>query len=570
MIDSTRTNNFPALHWAGLCAAAGISHAVIAPGSRSAQLSIAFARTKGLYCEVIADERVAGFTALGYAEALSKPVVLVCTSGSALLNLAPAVSEAFFRNIPLLVLSADRPPELIGQQDGQTIFQENAFGKHVKAFYQLPTRCSEPDEFEHSVRIFQEALLLLKEAPKAPVHINCPFREPFYPPVQSVQSAELLPWCVLNQRHLFKDNLKMLFSQALKDTDERILIVAGQETPLRDGIREKLQALMPLHVPVIADVISNYGFLKQSIQHQDVILSSPALDKVFLPDMLITFGQSVISKNLKLFLRNAPIKTHWHIQESGLVADTFKSLTHIVRLPLADFLAEITHFKGNKSYFENWQRAERTVADFHQVAFLQEWTEFAVIARVMEQLPNGSCLHLANSMAVRYANFLGLGAEQKQIKVYANRGTSGIDGCLSTAIGHAKATPDRLHLLLIGDTAFFYDQNAFWQNNLPKNLRILLNNNQGGGIFAFLPDARKQPELQDFFVAPHQLNAANLSVSYNIKYLSAKNFEELDAALPVFFAQELSILECFSDAAKNLDFFVRYKANVANKIIAIS
>ncbi|TAF32605.1 MAG: 2-succinyl-5-enolpyruvyl-6-hydroxy-3-cyclohexene-1-carboxylic-acid synthase [Cytophagales bacterium] len=557
--------HFPALHWASLCAASGIQDVILSPGSRSAPLSLAFARTSGIRCTVIADERVAGFVALGMAEQTQKPVIVVCTSGSALLNLAPAVSEAHFRQIPLLILSADRPPELIGQQDGQTIFQENALGKHTKAFFQLPTRTNETVEFRHSLRIFQEAMLLLHEHPRGVVHINCPFREPFYPDAQEINiQTSLQPWARFEASDISTGHFQNRFLAALPQ-HPRVLIVAGQGTPPQ-GL------WLPPQVPLVADIISNCQHFAQSIKHHDLFLSASSSLQPLRPNVLITFGQSVVSKNLKQFLRSAPINTHWHIQAHGDVPDTFHSLTHLARMPLDEFWQNVPAFEENKAFYEAWHMANQAVADIQMSSFEQEWTEFTAIAHTLAQLPDQSCLHLANSMAVRYANFLGLSSKQKQVIVYANRGTSGIDGCLSTAIGQAKANSERLHFLLVGDTAFFYDLNAFWQDNLPKNLRILLNNNQGGGIFQFLPDARKQRELEKFFVVPHTRQAHGVAAEYGLSYQSAKSLFELKHALPTFLAPHsgLQILECFSERDRNLAFFEQHKALIAQKMRSLA
>ena len=308
------------------------------------------------------------------------------------------------------------------------------------------------------------------------------------------------------------------------------------------------------------------------------------------PDLLITFGQSLISKSLKLFLRDAAPTQHWHIQPTGAVADTFRSLTRIIRVQPAAFFQQLAVVKtedrhepvelnassaskeGGSPAMEGpqntvtWPQADAAATQFLRDFFAatrSPFNEFSAFRQALAALPDECALHLANSMAVRYANILGLPAG-KQLAVFANRGASGIDGCTSTAVGAALAQPARPVVLLTGDVAFFYDRNAFWHNYPTPNLRVVLFNNHGGGIFRLIDGPRQQPELDEFFETTQALTAENLCRDFGLRYLPVSSFAELEAALPVFFAAEsgAAVLEVFTDSKTNAAFFEEYRQAV--------
>jgi 2-succinyl-5-enolpyruvyl-6-hydroxy-3-cyclohexene-1-carboxylate synthase len=373
-----------------------------------------------------------------------------------------------------------------------------------------------------------------------------------------------------------------------------VLVVAGQqpENPtLTAALYEFAEARQ---VPVVADSIANVGDVP-AVRRQDIFLAglSKEAKEALKPDLLITFGQSLISKALKLFLRDAKPAQHWHLQPSGEVADTFRRLTRIVRVQPAVFFQQLAVFdtkdyNRSESSIPNattdnealsstssgrgtvpaltWQQADVAAARFLDGFFATEgqpFNEFAAMRHALAALPDGTALHLANSMAVRYANILGL-PEGPQIEVFANRGTSGIDGCNSTAVGAALAQPQRPVALLTGDVAFFYDRNAFWHNYPTPNLRVVLFNNHGGGIFRLIDGPRQQPELDEFFETHQALTAENLCRDFELRYLPVASFEELAAALPVFFAAEsgAAVLEIFTDSKTNAAFFEEYRTAV--------
>ncbi|MDO7887049.1 2-succinyl-5-enolpyruvyl-6-hydroxy-3-cyclohexene-1-carboxylic-acid synthase [Hymenobacter cheonanensis] len=599
---------------AEICARHGITDVVLSPGSRSAPLTLAFARHPAYRgkLRVVPDERAAAFIGLGIAQATRRPVVLVCTSGTAGLNYAPAVAEAFFQQIPLLVLTADRPPEWIDQLDGQTIRQRNLYGAHAKGTFDFPADTAHADAKWHGERILNEAINLTLAGPAGPVHVNVPLREPFYP-----QAGEEMDY-EADVKIIRDDHSNTILPPAeildlrrqLRDAG-RVLVVAGQQADSPSLAAALYEFAQARQVAVVADSIANLGDVP-AVRHHDVFLAglSPAQKAGLQPDLLITFGQSLISKSLKLFLRAAAPAQHWHLQAAGEAADTFRSLTRVIRVQPAVFfqqlavsetkdynraaspqpvsflslreaqkvtddpdateapapLAQLEPLPSEPAASLTWPLAETAAITFLSQFFAaddQPFNEFAAFRLALANLPDDTALHLANSMAVRYANILGLPDDQ-QIEVFANRGTSGIDGCTSTAVGAALAQPERPVVLLTGDVAFFYDRNAFWHNYPAPNLRVMLFNNHGGGIFRLIDGPRQQPELAEFFETHQALTAENLCRDFNLRYLPVSSLEELTTALPVFFAAEsgAAVLEIFTDSKTNAAFFEEYRAAV--------
>lgn len=560
---------------AELCFRKGLTDVVMCPGSRCAPLTLAFARHTGIRARTFSDERSAAFVALGMAQHTGTPGVLLCTSGTAAYNFAPAVAEAFLNQVPLVVFTADRPSEWIAQHDGQTIFQPEMFGKHVKRSFQLPQDYDHADSRWAINRIVNEAINLARQEPRGPVHINAPFREPLYP-----AAGEAITYStsvrVMEEHH-------PVYALTAEQRDfitthwprfNRILVVAGQDDHDSDHAQALHLFLRDHAVPVIGDIISNLHTIPQVIRHADLFLgqASEAVKKSLQPDLLITFGKSVISKNLKTFLRSHPPQEHWHIQPAGLSADTFQTITQIFHTTppmLFDFLRTIPRtasFESQKqhNFHKFWEveerRTQRTLSEY----FPQETLgELEVVQEILKALPAQAHLHLSNSMSVRYANFIGLQAEQLGVSVYVNRGTSGIDGCTSTAVGHAL-TSDVPQVLITGDLAFFYDRNAFWHNYPMPNLRVLLLNNHGGLIFSMIDGPGTLPESQEYFVTRQRLTAKKLCEEFDFDHLHLDSRRKLKNLLKDFFEFDgrAKILEFESDAAQNKTLFDNLKQKI--------
>ncbi|HSI91315.1 MAG TPA: 2-succinyl-5-enolpyruvyl-6-hydroxy-3-cyclohexene-1-carboxylic-acid synthase [Adhaeribacter sp.] len=556
----------PVTDIAEICARHGLKNVVLSPGSRCAPLTIAFARHPEMEIKTVSDERAAAFIGLGMAQISEKATVLVCTSGTAAYNYAPAVAEAFYQQVPLLVFTADRPTEWIDQQDGQTIRQQNIYGQHIKQSFNFPPDLTHPDAVWHANRMISEAINLAHTFPCGPVHINIPLREPFYP-----AAGEVLG---------FSKDLKIIketapeFSLTAEQADalteelkpyKRILLIAGQQMPDPE-LTEALQTFCAQnHSVLVSDIISNC-FPENAITQHDVFLSAknPALEQL-QPDLIITFGKSVISKNLKVFLRKVPGLHHWHLQPAGAVADTFQALTRIIRCEPVSFFRKLKLQNGSKNeaktWTENWQTQNQRAANYLQHIFRDKpFNEFSAYHYALLALPENSLLHVANSMAVRYANLIGLPAG-KNIAVLANRGTSGIDGSTSTTVGAALES-GKITTLFTGDLAFFYDRNGLWHNYLPENLRIVLFNNQGGGIFRLIDGPGSQPELDELFETRQLLKAENTARDFGMKYLRCETEAGLvDGLAQLYENSGAGILEVFTNNLNNAAFFREFKNN---------
>jgi 2-succinyl-5-enolpyruvyl-6-hydroxy-3-cyclohexene-1-carboxylate synthase len=557
---------------AELCVQRGVHKVILCPGSRCAPLTLAFTRHPGIEKKIFPDERSAGFIGLGIAQKTKVPAILVCTSGSAAYNFAPAVAEAYFSNTPLLIFTADRPPEWIGQQDGQAIYQHDLFGKHVKGNFTLPDSYDHPDNVWMINRIINEAINLASQDPQGPVHINAPFREPLYPspdePFQYTTNLRRLE--PLQREFVIKNEQKQFIEQGLKRF-YNVLIVSGQQVYDPEMI-QAIETCVDQHpIPMVADILSNLHPVERVIRHADLFLgqASQAVKKTITPDLLITLGDSVLSKNLKTFLRKHPPMEHWHIQKGPIVPDTFQHVTHILETTPKEFfqfLASVSSpetFENQKqrNFYKLWEIEERRFFRSIENFFPQpELAELELVHEVIQNLPEGTHLHLANSMSVRYANFIGLSARQKNIQVFANRGTSGIDGCTSTVVGHALAS-EAPQVLITGDLAFFYDRNAFWHNYPLPNLRVVLLNNHGGIIFGMIDGPAKLPEADEYFITRQALNARRLCEEFNYSYLHLDNRRKMKNLLKDFFDSDgqTKILELESDPTLNKTIFENLK-----------
>jgi len=497
----------------------GIRRVVLSTGSRNAPLTIAFARHTKFELDVVFDERVAAFTALGIAQATHIPVVLVCTSGSAALNYLPALSEAHFRKVPLIVLTADRPPEWIDQYDGQTIYQENMYERYVRASIQLG-----PENSGTSGSLIAEITACLEKgigSNPGPVHINLPFREPFYP------VADLTFPDISNLPDSDKAAFDPIDYSLLQKTlaHRTCLLIAGQY--IQSSHLNNILQNVSRQVPVITDITSNLHGTSQFITLHDLILTGAGSRMPDLsPDILLTLGHGVTSKPLKQYLRTFKPAEHWHISSEPTGIDLFQSLTRHIKADPSEFLENIKFDSGaNVRYIQLWSGNQAKAQRYLQQISKMPYCELSAFHKVWGKIRQDQDIHLSNSMPVRYADLLPrphLSADQI---IYSNRGVCGIDGCTSTAIGTAKATK-RQQVLFTGDIAFFYDRNAFWQQ-LPANFRVVLFNNAGGGIFRMISGARDQPELEKLFVGEQPLTAAHLAEEFSLNYACCESLEAI-------------------------------------------
>jgi 2-succinyl-5-enolpyruvyl-6-hydroxy-3-cyclohexene-1-carboxylate synthase len=552
---------------AELVASAGITDVVICPGSRSAPLVLAFVRQRKFKTHVFSDERSAAFIALGIAQGSGRPVVLICTSGSAAYNFAPAVAEAFFQQIPLIVLTADRPAEWIDQLDGQTTRQENLFGRHVKRAWVLSADYEHPDAQWHAQRVINESIYTASQEGPGPVHINFHFREPLYPTHSESTTAVPNRSIRVAAPRVTSDAMELAELKKYLAGCSRILVVSGQGN-YSETTRASIQRFVHRYPAcLVGDVLSNLHMLPETVRLADGFLGALSSDrkKELAPDLLITFGLSVISKNLKLFLRGNRPAQHWHVQPTGAVADTYQSLTRIIRSDvdtLFESLVSETMAHSPNSYADEWRVLEASTDAATRSYFSEPApAEFFVVNEFIHALPQKAVLHLANSMPVRYANYVGL-AHRPLTHVYANRGTSGIDGCTSTTVGHALCS-DTLHVLLTGDIAFFYDSNAFWHSEKITNLRIVLLNNHGGVIFSLIDGPGDLPELGQYFVTHQKRTARALCTEFGIRhfaYTSADQWSEF------FNGDGPALMEIESTPEQNKKYFNEFKQHLKSAL----
>lgn len=512
-----------------ICAYWGIENVVICPGSRSAALTLAFVRNKKFRSRVIADERSAAFTALGMAQVSGKPTVLICTSGTAALNFSPAVAEAYFQGIPLLVLTADRPPEWINQHDGQTIFQQNIYGRHIVKTYDFPVDHAHPDAVWMMERQTHEALAYTR---RGPVHINVPIREPFYPEEGEVYDGVFRPVSYLDGTPVLDERTWRGLTEAWNRASG-ILIAVGQN---HGGLDAALAALSEdPRVSVLADVISNVGIGNKITAHDIFLGKAPGLTP---PDLLITCGKSFISKPFKQFFRKNKPAVHWHVEDRTELTDPLQSVTTKITVPAGYFFDGLAGRNAGKTQpgeygpitgKKEWERLD-AAAGTYLTRFLEAcaFGELKATAMLFQHLRAGDALHLGNSMPVRYANLFG-GLLPEGVTVFSNRGTSGIEGVVSTAVGQALAREGRVHCV-VGDVSFFYDSNALFAAR-PDNLSIYLIQNGGGNIFRIIDGPGKQEELESCFITDPARTAEGLCREAGYRYTAVRSEEELRTAL---------------------------------------
>lgn len=549
----------------------GVQTVVLCPGSRNAPLVHTMAACGRFRCLAATDERSAGFMALGSALADQAPAVVCCTSGTALLNLHPAVCEAFYQQVPLIVLSADRPAAWIGQMDGQTLPQPGVFGMLVKRSVQLPEGDDE-ESLWYANRMINEALLETTHRVAGPVHINLPLHEPLFR-----FTAEVLPEVRRIERSgaADMDSLRNMFWKAGKR-----MIVCGQ---LPFAVAGRLEQILTecggtKDVVWLSEPLSNLSSEGTcACRTFDAALYAVGREQLsgYAPDLLVTFGGHIVSKRLKGFLRRYRPREHWHVAADGAVTDLFCALTRVVETEPEEFVRQIYALDSGVEKLPYGcslpdYAVDTTVSDF--AALWQQtcaavtapqpeatvYSSLYAVGELLRTLPEGVNLHLANSSSVRVAALYPL---PRHTAVYCNRGTSGIEGSLSTAIGIAAVT-ETLNFIIIGDLSFFYDMNALWNTGLRGNVRILLLNNRGGGIFNTLPGLEMASDIRTYVGAAHETSARGWAEERGFTYLTASDKASFTAALPDFVSTNISrpiLFEVFTDtdrdAAAYKDYF---------------
>ena len=535
----------------------GLSDIVISPGSRNAPIVLSFANHPEINALSIIDERSAAFFALGMSMEKRKATAIACTSGSAPLNYAPAIAEAYYQKVPLLIFTADRPPELIDVGDGQTIRQKDVYQNYIKASFELPENIDSPAAFELANRIINRAMDLAHFPEPGPVHINLPFSEPLYNTTDKPVEGTVLSM-EKKSKTLSEKYLKQLAGEWSKH--DKILMIAGQQSA-DESLNEMLSEFVAnKNVVLLTETTSNL-YDKNFVGCIDNVLTAIREDEeeAFKPDLLITFGQQVVSKKIKKFLRSYKPDEHWHISPSGEAMDTYKSLTKTIASKPGDFFKSMDALVATSSaeFAKSWLQKRDRVIDRRE-DFLADiaWSDLQVFDVLLQHIPVGITLHLGNSTPVRYAQLFG---SRELITYRSNRGVSGIDGQVSTAAGAAFAT-DNINLLITGDVGFLYDSNGLMNQNLTPNLKIIVINNGGGGIFRFIPGPDTSPQLEKFFETKHNYTVEKLAGAFNIKYKKVGTTRELLYALPEFFneTEKPLLLEIFTPGNTNAQWLRKY------------
>ncbi|WP_276166553.1 2-succinyl-5-enolpyruvyl-6-hydroxy-3-cyclohexene-1-carboxylate synthase [Zobellia alginiliquefaciens] len=540
------------------CKAKKIKNIVISPGSRNAPLTIDFSEDPYFKCFSIVDERSAAFFALGIAQQLHEPVAVVCTSGSALLNYYPAVAEAFYSGIPLVVISADRPIYKIDVGDGQTIRQDNVFDRHIGYSANLKQDVShavqrvekyksewlsngDKETAQQNIKDYNDkelnTALNVALQVKLPVHINIPFEEPLYDTItEPTVKALIVPVQNINDI----DAIDYKTYGDIWNTSDKKMVLVGVNPP--NAVEQKFLNTLAADpsVIVMTETTSNlhhpnfFASIDSIVAPIEKSSVSNELFENLRPQVLLTFGGLVVSKKIKAFLRDYKPEHHWHIDELKAF-NTFFSLTHHFKTDVNNFFGNLMKFTVSQKsdYFEYWNN-KRLQYEAKRENYINEieFSDMLAFDSILKSIPKNYQVQLANSSTVRYAQLFNL---DPSLEIFCNRGTSGIDGSTSTAVGAAfyGKTPT---LLITGDISFLYDSNGLWNNYIRPDFRIIVINNNGGGIFRILPGQEETENFATFFETAHDRNVEHLSSQFGLEYVVVNEVTSLNDRLKEFYA----------------------------------
>lgn len=523
---------------AALLACHGVRDVVLSPGSRNAPLILAVARHEGLRHRVVIDERCAAFVALGMAVQSQRPVALVCTSGTAMLNYAPAIAEAYYREVPLIVVTADRPQEWIDQDDSQTIRQYGALDNIVKESYNIPVETGDATQMWMVNRLVSDAILKASSGRKGPVHINVQLDVPLTT-LADVGSQKPRMIDVVERPTVLPTAQARELGQRLAPPC-KVLVVAGFLNPDSRLSKAMVRLAAIPNVAVLCEAQANlhgpglHGNIDRILNEM-----TEAERTEMLPDIVITLGGSLVSRFIKVWLRGRTGVRHWHVGERGMSVDCFKCLALRIELPAASFMPQLASamqpFRSSDStYGDRWRRlAERAGRRYREFTASAHWCDLKAIDMLVKAIPARANLQAGNGTAVRYVQLCNHGHVHR---TDCNRGVSGIDGCTSTAIGAAMAYGD-LTVLVSGDMSAQYDMGALAISGIPPTFRLAVLDNGGGGIFRFIKTTAGLDELDECFAADVRLPLRQLAEGFGFRYLRADSIEGMKAALPAFFGQ---------------------------------
>ena len=554
----------------------GLRHVCICPGSRSAPLTISFTRHPAIKSWVHLDERSASFYALGIAHALGEPVALVCTSGTAAANFYPAVVEAHYSSVPLLVLTTDRPPEVLEWGATQTIDQTRIYGTHAKWSASMPVPEATTALMAYVRAMACRAFWTARSSPAGPVHFNFPFRDPLQPTVvptdflEGTAETDNEAWYgraagrpfvsdTLSESRPSSEDVKSLAERLA--SVERGVVVCGPQ--LDAGLAEAVVALaQQLGYPVLADALSQVrcGPHDRSmvIDGYDAFLRVTELAESLAPDVVLRFGALPVSRSLIQYLERHHGAHHILIDEGTGWRDPSHLTSAVLHLDPVLFCSSLGSALQGRPATGDWMGEWRRVAQASRTAMLRELDgldgmfEGKVFSELAKLLPNGSVLFAGNSMPVRDLDTF-FPSTANRTSFLANRGASGIDGVVSTALGASAVSSGKL-LLVLGDISFYHDMNGLLAANAHGlDATIIVINNDGGGIFSFVPHAAYEDAFEPYFSMPHGLTFRATAELYGLEYRLTEDWQQFDGAVGESMERAgTTIIEVPGDRARNV------------------
>jgi len=543
-----------------------IKNVIISPGSRCAPLIIAFNRHPYFNCFSIVDERSAAFYALGMSQQNNLPTVLICTSGTALLNYSPAIAEAYYQKIPLIVLSADRPTHRINKNAGQTLNQQNVFQNFAKQSTLLLCDPHSKKDIEYNIHACVNLAIASMSKPFGPVHINIPFNEPLYNLKEFVLDDDYIPKEEMERKFEFAnpnidcsieiEDLKNAWNNAKKK-----LIVVGQINHPKKELIDVLELLnKKIDVIIFAETTSNLPNKKYYNQYDRFAFCLKDEDlKLIQAEIIITIGEAIVSKRIKQILLDVKDENKYHIGFSNQKPSPFANETTQILQEDFEILQQLNLDYEEKINLKSALNLKRKQFNINQLNYISDikFCDFKVLDFIFNNLPKNTDLQLGNSTPVRYSNLFTIN-KNDNIKVFSNRGVSGIDGQISTAAGAAIISKKQT-ICITGDLSFFYDSNAFWNKHLPKNLKVVLINNEGGGIFRFINGPSEIEELEEFFEAKHKTNAKKLVENFGVDYFESSTLLDLKNNWEKFLNYEnCAVFEIFTDGKYSAEVLKNY------------
>ncbi len=540
-------------HIASALKNAGVQDVVISPGSRSTPLAYAFAVLDDFTVYRQIDERSAAFFALGLAKASDKPVVLLCTSGTAASNYYPAITEAHYARIPLIAMTADRPNELREVGAPQAINQINMYGDHVKWSVDFPLAEANEQVDAFIERHVQRGISISMTAPRGPVHFNIPFREPLLIDLNLTLPTSTFT-AHMSAQAMLSEEVKSQFKNLLTKSKKGMIIVG--ELPGKLDKQRFWRFAQALNWPVLCDPLSNLrsevpaDCADLCIDQYDALLKSKIFGEEVMPYTVLRFGAQPVSKPLTLFLQKNRPAQYIVVDEDPAFRDSLGVVTHHIQSSI-EAVINISVELERSSETKKWIDANNLFSAMVQTYAKDTHDEGAYTHTLFDQLPDGVDLISGSSMPIRDTDTF-FGKTSKSIKVFANRGTNGIDGVVSTALG-IQAYRKRPAYLLIGDLSFLHDVNGLIATRFHEtDLTIVIMNNDGGGIFSYLPQASIEIHYEDLFGTPTGLTFEPIAAMYDAQYTAVTTLNNFQEVLNQKKEKPLRIIEVFTDRKENV------------------